>query len=115
MREKKTIALVIWFLICGTISQASDFPLSKLNLLNSQTEQKSIALTPSGNLPLQQEQGPNTSTPRATLEEDEDDTSKEKILNTATFVPSDFDQPLYFTHNIFETLDLEILTPPPQK
>ncbi len=115
MRQKKTIALVIGFLMFGTISQASDFPLSKLNLGNSQTEQKSIAPAHSGNLPLQEEHGSTSSTPRASLEEDEDDTSKEKILTTTIFIRSDFHQPLYFTQNVFETLDLEILTPPPKK
>ncbi|HET6541538.1 MAG TPA: hypothetical protein VFG46_13710 [Chryseolinea sp.] len=115
MRQKKTIALVIGFLMLGTISQASDFPLSKLNFGNSQPEQKSIASTHSGNLPLQDAPGSSSSTPRASLEEDEDDTAKEKILTTTILIRSDFHQPLYFTQNVFETLDLEILTPPPQK
>ena len=115
MRQKKTIALVIGFLMFSIISQASNFPLSKLNLGNSQTEQESIAPAHSGNLPLQEGHESTSSTPRASLEEDEDETSKEKILTTTTFIRSDFHQPLYFTQNIFETLDLEILTPPPQK
>ena len=84
MRQKKTIALVIGFLMFSTISQASNFPLSKLNLGNSQTEQESIVPTHSGNLPLQEEPASTSSTPRASLEEDEDDTSKEKILTTTT-------------------------------
>ena len=115
MRQKKTIALVIWFLIFSTISQASDFPLSKLNFGNSQSEQKSIASTHAGNLPLQNDPGSSSSTPRATLEEDEDDTAKEKIPTTTILIRSDFNQPLYFTQNVFETLDLEISTPPPKK
>ena len=57
MRQKKTIALLIGFLMFGTISHATDFPLSKLNLGNSQTEQESIAPTRAGNLPLQDEHG----------------------------------------------------------
>ena len=115
MRQKKTIALLIGFLMFSTISQASNFPLSKLTLGNSQTEEQSIAPTHSGNLPLQEERESTSSTTRASLEEDEDDTSKEKILTATTFNRSDFHQPLYFTQNIFETLDLEILTPPPKK
>ena len=115
MRQKKTIALLVGFLMFGTISRASDFPLSKLNLGNSQTEQESIAPAHCGNLPLQEEHGSTNSAPRATLEEDEDDTSKEKILTAATFIRSDFHRPLYFMQNIFETLNLEISTPPPQE
>ena len=115
MRQKKTIALVIGFLMFSTISQAFDFPLSKLNFGHSQPEQKSIAPTHSGNLPLQDEPESSSSTPRATLEEDEDDTAKEKILTTRILIRSDFNQPLYCMQNVFETLDLEILTPPPKK
>ena len=115
MREKKTIALLIGLLMFSIISQASNFPLSKLNLGDSQTEQESIAPWHSGNLPLEEEHGSTSSIPRASLEEDEDETSKEKILTATTFIRSDFHQPLYFTQHVFETLDLEILTPPPQK
>jgi|SRR6187431_2294493 len=115
MRKKRTIALVIGFLMLGTTSHASDFPLSKLNLGNSQPEQKSIVPLHSGNLPFQDERGSSSSTPRASLEEDEDDPSKEKILTTIILIRSDSHQLLYFTQNVFETLDLEILTPPPQK
>ena len=115
MRQKKIIALVIGFLMFGTISQASDSPLSKLNLGNSHTEQESVVPTHGRNLPLQEEPASGNSAPRATLEEDEDDTTKEKILILTTFIRSEFYQPLYFTQNIFETLNLEILTPPPKK
>ena len=114
MRQKKTIALLIGFLMFGTIAQASNFPLSELNFNNSQPEQKSIVSTHSGNLPLQDEPGSSSSTPRASLEEDEDDTAKEKILATTILIHSEFHQALYFTQDVFETLDLEILTPPPQ-
>jgi hypothetical protein len=115
MRQKKTIALLIGFLMLSTISQASNFPLSKFIFGNSQPEQQSIAPAHSGNLPLQEERESTGSTPRASLEEDEDDTSKEKILTATTFIRSDFHQLLYFTQHVFETLDLEILTPPPKK
>ena len=112
MRQKKIIVLVVGFLMFGSISRASDFSLSKLNL---GTEQESIVPTHGRNLPLPEERGSTNSAPRATLEEDEDDTSKEKILIVATSNRSEFHQPLYFTQNIFETLNLEILTPPPKK
>jgi len=115
MRLRKIIVLLVGFLMFGTISRASDFSLSKLNLGNSQTEQESIVPTHGRNLPLQEEPGSTSSAPRATLEEDEDDTSKEKILLETTFVRSEFHQSLYFAQNIFETLNLEILTPPPKK
>jgi len=115
MMHKKIIVLVVGFLMFGTFSRASDFSPSKLNLGNAQTGQKSIVLTPAGNLPLPEEHGSTRSTPRAFLEEDEDDTSKEKILALTTFIRSEFHQPLYFTQNVFETLNLEILTPPPKK
>ena len=115
MRHKKIIVLVVGFLMFGTISRASDFSLSKLNLGNSHTEQESVVPTHGRNLPLQEEPASANSAPRATLEEDEDDTSKEKILIVATFIRSEFHQPLYFMQNIFETLNLEILTPPPKK
>ena|SRR5688572_20207137 len=115
MRQKKTITLLVGFLMFSTISQASNFSLSKFNLGNSQTEQQSIAPAHSGNLPLQKERESTRSTTRGSLEEDEDDTSKEKILTATTFIPSDFQQSLYFTQHVFETLHLEILTPPPQK
>ena len=112
MSQKKIIVLVVGFLMFGTISRASDFSLSKLNL---RTEQESIVPAHGRNLPPQQEPGSANSAPRATLEEDEDDTSKEKILIITTFIRSQFYQPLYFTQNIFETLNLEIVTPPPKK
>jgi len=115
MRQKKTIALLIGFLMLGTIARATDFPLSKLNVGNSQTEQKSIAPTHSGNLPLPEEHGSVSSIPRASLEEDDDDTANEKYLTTTIFIRSEFNKALHFMQNIFETLDLEILTPPPQK
>jgi hypothetical protein len=86
-----------------------------LILGNSQTDQQSIAPANSRNLPLHEEHESTSSTPRAFLEEDEDDTSKEKILTATTFIRSDFHKLLYFTQHVFETLDLEILTPPPKK
>jgi len=110
MGHKNIIVLVVGFLMFGTISRASDFSLSKLT-----TEQESIAPTHGRNLPLQEEPASTTSAPRATLEEDEDETSKEKILIVTTFIRSEFCQPLFFTQNIFETLNLEIITPPPKK
>ena len=115
MRQKKTIALLVGLLIFGAISQASNFPFSKLNFGNSRAEQKSYAPTHSENLPLQEEHGSISSTTRASLEEDEDDTANEKKLATTTFTRSEFRQEFYFLQNVFETLDLEILTPPPQK
>lgn len=105
----------MWFLTFGTIAHASIIPLSNLKLGNSPTEQKSIVLTPSENLPVPVHHGFTTSTPRTTLEEDDDDTAKEKILTTTTFVRYDFHQRFHFKQNVFETLDLEILTPPPQE
>lgn len=116
MRQKKTITLVMWFLMFGTIAYASSIiHLSNLTLGNSLTEKKSIVLTSSENLPLQEHHGFTSSTPRTTLEEDDDDTAKEKILTTTTFVRYDFHQRFHFKQNVFETLDLEILTPPPQE
>jgi hypothetical protein len=115
MRQKKTIvSLLTWFLMLATISPASNFQLSKLNLASSPTEHKSISATRSENMPLQ-EKGSTTSTSRVSLEEDDDDTSNEKILTTTFFIRSESAQPFYFMQNVFETLDLEILTPPPQK
>jgi len=49
MRQKKIIVLVVGFLMFGSISRASDFSLSKLNL---GTEQESIVPTHGRNLPL---------------------------------------------------------------
>ena len=94
------------------ISPASNFPLSKLNLGDSQTEQENIVPWHSGNFPL--EHASTSSIPRGSLEEDEDESLKEKILTT-TFIGSDFRRSLHSSQNVFETLGLEILTPPPQK
>ena len=115
MRQKKIIVLIVGCLMFGTISRAYDFSLSKLNLGNLPTEQEIVVPTHDRNLPLEEEPESTNSASRASLEEDEDDTSKEKILTVTTFDRSEFHQPLYFKQNIFETLNLEILTPPPKK
>jgi hypothetical protein len=115
MRQKKTIVLLlIGFVMFAIISPGANFPHSKLNLASSPTEHKSISTRHAENFPLQK-QGSTTSTSRVSLEEDDDDTSNEKILTTTFFIRSESAQPFYFMQHVFESLDLEILTPPPKK
>ena len=98
--------------MCGITSQA--YPFVKWDLISFRTD-RTIVFTHAEKLPIQENPGSASSAPRLVLEEDEDDTSKEKVITKTILTRSDFLQQLYIRQHIIRTLHLEILTPPPQR